>query len=206
MKYLLLKTTLALLAVFITAFSTSAQVNSSQTWTKANAEKWFKSRIWANGMKVNVSETVDKKEFARQYTANKAYWDKAFAYFRDTDLQNVPVGKMVLDSGHVSVAITDNPTKDYAETNWESHQKNIDLQYVAVGAEKMGIVKVADAELIEAYNPAKDVAHYEAEGKVYEARPGTIFIFFKDDVHRVNGKVQGYDHDKKIVIKVTAAP
>ncbi|RZJ27716.1 MAG: hypothetical protein EOO18_13710 [Chryseobacterium sp.] len=31
---------------------------------------------------------------------------EAFAYFRDTDLEKVPVGKQVLDSGHVSVAIT----------------------------------------------------------------------------------------------------
>jgi YhcH/YjgK/YiaL family protein len=229
MKQFLPKITLALLAVFTTTFSASAQINSSQNWTKANAEKWFKSRIWASGMKLNVSETVDKQEFARQYTANKAYWDKAFAYFRDTDLEKVAVGKHVLDSesitakvqsvqkdvevigiqpnsGHVTVAITENPTKAFEQTNWESHQKNIDVQYVSVGAEKMGIVKIADAKVIEAYNPAKDVAHYQAEGKFYEARPGTIFIFFPDDVHRVNVKVEGIEKDKKVVIKVPVAP
>ncbi|MVN21953.1 YhcH/YjgK/YiaL family protein [Mucilaginibacter arboris] len=206
MKPLFPKITLALLAVFTTTFSASAQLNSAQKWTKANAEVWFKSRVWANGMKLNVSETVDKQEFARQYTANKPYWDKAFAYFRDTDLPNVQVGKQVLDSGHVSVAITENPTKPLEETNWESHVKNIDVQYVAAGAEKMGEVKVPDAKLIERYNPAKDVAHYEAEGKFYEARPGTIFIFFPNDAHRVNVKVDGIEKDKKIVIKISAAP
>lgn len=205
MKHFFPKIALLSLAVFTTTFSASAQ-NSSSEWTKAKAEAWFKSRVWANGMKLNVSETVDKQEFARQYTANKAYWDKAFAYFRDTDLPNVPVGKLVLDSGHVSVAITENPTKPIEQTNWESHLKNIDVQYVAVGAEKMGEIKVPDAKLIEPYNPAKDVAHYEAEGKFYEARPGTIFIFFPNDAHRVNVKVDGIDKDKKIVIKVAAAP
>ncbi|MGI4804892.1 MAG: YhcH/YjgK/YiaL family protein [Janthinobacterium lividum] len=203
MKHLLSKIALLSLAVFITVFSASAQKTE---WTKSKAEKWFNSRIWANGMKLKVSETVDKQEFARQYTANKAYWDKAFTYFRDTDLEKVPVGKQVLDSGHVSVSITENPTKPFDQTNWESHQKNIDVQYVSVGAEKMGEVKVGDAKVTEQYNPAKDVAHYEAEGKFYEAQPGTIFIFFPNDVHRVNVKVDGIDKDKKIVIKISAAP
>lgn len=205
MKPFLPKIALLSLAVFTTVFSASAQ-NLSPEWTKTKAEKWFKSRIWANGMKLNVSETVDKQEFARQYTANKVYWDKAFAYFRDTNLEKVPVGKQILDSGHVSVAVTDNPTKAFEQTNWESHQKNIDVQYVSVGAEKMGEVKVGDAKVTEPYNPAKDVAHYEAEGKFYEARPGTIFIFFPNDAHRVNVKVDGIEKDKKIVIKISAAP
>ena len=202
MKPSIPKITLALLAVFTTTFSASAQKTE---WTKAKAEKWFKSRVWANGMKLNVSETVDKQEFARQYTANKAYWDKAFAYFRDTDLEKVPVGKQILDSGHVSVSVTENPTKSFEQTNWESHKRNVDVQYVSVGAEKMGEVKVADAKVTDPYNQAKDVAHYEAEGKFYEARPGTIFIFFPNDVHRVNVKVDGIEKDKKIVIKISAA-
>lgn len=205
MKNIFPKIILVLLTVFIITFSASAQ-NTTSNWTKAKAEAWFKSRVWANGMKLNVSETVDKQEFARQYTANKLYWDKAFTYFRDTNLENVPVGKQVLDSGHVSVAITDNPTKPFEQTNWESHVKNVDVQYVSAGAEKMGEVKVSDAKLIEPYNPAKDVAHYAAEGQFYEARPGTIFIFFPDDAHRVNVKVDGIDKDKKIVIKISAAP
>lgn len=206
MKHSHPKITLTFLTVFTLTFSASAQLNSTQKWTKADAAVWFKSRVWANGLKLNVSETVDKQEFARQYTANKAYWEKAFAYLRDNDLPNVPVGKQVLDSGHVSVAITENPTKPLEETGWESHVKNIDVQYVAVGAEKMGEVKVPDAKLTERYNPAKDAAHYEAEGKFYEARPGTIFIFFPNDAHRVNVKADGVDQDKKIVIKITAAP
>lgn len=202
MKPLSSKILILFLAVFTTTFSASAQKTE---WTKAKADKWFKSRAWANGCKLNIYEGIDKQEFARQYTANKKYWDEVFAYFRDHDLPNVPVGKEVLDSGHVSVAITDNPTKPFEQTTWESHRKNIDVQYVAVGAEGMDVAKVSAIKVTEPYNPAKDVAHYEAEGKIYDAKPGTIFIFFPEDAHRVNIKADDFTHDKKIVFKVSAA-
>jgi len=204
MKHFLPKTILVLLAVFITTFSASAQSTTSE-WTKAKAEKWFKSRVWANGMKLDIYAGIDKQEFARQYTANKKYWDEVFAYFREHDLPNAPVGKEVLDSGYVSVAVTDNPTKPFEQTNWESHRKNIDVQYVSVGAEGMDVAKVSAIKVTEPYNPAKDVAHYEAEGKIYDAKPGTIFIFFPNDAHRVNIKADDFTHDKKIVLKVSAA-
>ena len=201
-----MKTYLSLLIglCFLT-FSASAQQTPPKKWTKAEADKWFNSRAWANGSKLKIYEGIDKQEFARQYSANKKYWDEVFTYFGDHDLPNLPVGKAVLDSGHVSVAVTDNPTKPFEQTSWESHQKNIDVQYVAVGAEGMDVTPVAAAKITQPYNETKDVAHYDAEGKIYTAAPGTIFIFFPEDTHRVNIKADGFDHDKKIVFKVSTA-
>ena len=66
----------------------------------------------------------------------------------------------------------------------------------------MAVAPVASAKITDPYNEAKDVAHYEVEGKQYDARPGTFFLFFPVDAHRVNIKVDGAEHDKKIVIKI----
>ena len=51
-------------------------------------------------------------------------------------------------------------------------------------------------------NAAKDVANYSATGTVHTAEPGTFFLFFPNDVHKPNMKVDGYDVVKKLVIKI----
>ena len=71
---------------------------TAETWTPQKADKWFRSREWANGLKLNVQESVNKVEFAKQYHANKAAWDKAFAYFRDTNLEELPVGTVKVNA------------------------------------------------------------------------------------------------------------
>ena len=169
------------------------------------ATQWFKAQAYLGGLKLVPAASTNKAEFARQYTINKALWDKAFAYLKNTDLDKLPVGKYPIAGDSVFASVTDNPTKVYEQTVWESHRKYIDLQYVIQGAEKMGVAPVALAKVTELYNPAKDVAHYEIEGTVYQAGQGTFFLFFPMDAHRVNIKVDGVEHDKKIVIKILYA-
>jgi YhcH/YjgK/YiaL family protein len=204
MKKSLLK--FGFLGLVALSFSAHAQTPAkAEVWTKKKAEKWFKSRVWANGLKLNVQESVDKVEFAKQYTANKEWWDKAFAYFRDTNLDQLAPGKYPVDGDNVFASVTENPTKDYANTQWESHRKYIDMQYVIQGAEKIEVVPLASATPTKPYDEARDVARYDAKGTQYEAKPGTIYIFFAQDVHRPNIKVEGVDKDKKLVIKMRAA-
>jgi YhcH/YjgK/YiaL family protein len=207
MKNSLLKSGFLLLGLAVLAPSAHAQTSppAPETWTKKKAEKWFKSRVWANGLKLNVAESVDKVEFAKQYTANKAVWDKAFAYFRDTNLDQLTPGKYPIDGDNVFGSVTDNPTKEYANTQWESHRKYIDMQYVVQGAEKIEVIPVADATATKPYDESRDVARYDAKGKQYEAKPGTIYIFFPQDAHRPNIKADGFDKDKKLVLKVKVA-
>lgn len=206
MKNSLLKSGL-LLGLTVLALGAHAQTTAPapETWTKKKAEKWFKSRAWANGLKLKVAESTDKVEFAKQYTANKEVWDKAFAYFRDNNLDQMAPGKYPVDGENVTASMTENPTKDYDKTQWESHRKYIDLQYVVQGAEKIEVVPAASATVTKDYDEARDVIRYDAKGKQYEAKPGTIYIFFPQDVHRPNIKAEGFDKDKKLVLKVKIA-
>lgn len=206
MKNTLLKTGLLLVGMAVSGFAARAQTApAAEVWTKKKAEKWFKSRAWANGLKLNVQKSIDKVEFAKQYHANPAVWDKAFAYFRDTNLDQLAPGKYPVDGDNVTAAVTENPTKEYDKTNWESHRKFIDMQYVVQGAEKIGVVSLDKATVVKPYDEKRDVANYSAEGKLYEAKPGTIYIFFPQDVHRPNIKAEGFDKDKKLVLKVRVA-
>jgi biofilm protein TabA len=200
MKIIALSSALLIGAFFATTLTASAQAKTEVK--DVNADKWFAAHDYLGGLNLLPAPSTNAVEFARQYKLNKTVWDKAFAYLKGSDLDKLPVGKYPIDGENVFATVTDNPTKPYEKTAWESHRKYIDLQYVIQGAEKMAVIPVTEAKVTEPYNEAKDVAHYDAQGKVYEARPGIFFLFFPSEAHRPNIQVDGVDHDKKIVLKI----
>lgn len=186
--------------LFITAVA-----QDTDEWTKKKAKKWFKKKEWLGGLELKPHKTIDKQEFARQYHANKAYWDKAFAFLKNNDLNNIAKGKYPIDGDNVFASVTTDSTKNFDKTNWESHKKYIDLQYVIDGEELIGVYPVSKATVTREYDEKREAANYSADGKLYSAKPGTFFIFFPSDAHRPNITPGGNKVDKKIVIKVKYA-
>ena len=128
---------LASLLLFITAVHLSAQT-AKNDWTEKKAKKWFKKKEYLNGLSATPYSAIDKVQFAQQYHLNKALWDKAFAYLKQTNLQTLANGRYAIDGDNVYAIVTEAPTKDYDKTAFESHRKYIDLQYVITGNENMG--------------------------------------------------------------------
>ena len=191
-------------AFMLISFCSHAQTDHMAS---KQAEKWFKNREWApRGLTLQPHPSTDKQEFARQYTKNKALWDKAFLFLKDNDLEKMAPGKYLIDSTDVYVTVTEGPSKEFDKTGWESHRKYIDLQYVAGGKEKIGVASVQQAAVFKPYDEAKDVANYTTEGQYYIAEPGTFFLFFPQNAHRPGILVDGYNTVHKIVIKIKAAP
>jgi biofilm protein TabA len=184
-----------------------AQTSNEPTWTMEKASTWVSSGAWTNGLKLKLHESADALEFAKQYHRNKALWDKAFAFLRDTRLETLTPGRVDLEGTNAYASVTEGPTKALEATKWEAHRKYIDLQYVITGKEQMGIAPLSKARVTEAYDEAKDVLFGEvptAESKFYVAQPGTFFLFFPKDAHRPAVKADGSDTDKKVVIKIKA--
>lgn len=169
------------------------------------AEQWFKKKQWGKGLTLNVHPSVDKAAFYEQYQKNPALWEKAFAYLRDTDLEQVKPGKYPIQGDTLFATVTEGPLKEFDQTGWESHRKYIDLQYIIRGREKMGVAPVAGAQVTTPYQEKKDAANYSTEGTYYTAAPGTYFLFFPSDAHRPSIKVEGYDIVKKVVLKIKVA-
>ena len=174
-------------------------------WTLKSANKWIKTNEWRNGLSIKVHPSVNKIEFAKQYHANKALWDKAFLFIHDKNLKDIAPGKYIIDGDNVFATITKAPSKEFEQTAWESHRKYIDLQYVITGKEKMGVVPLADATVTRPYDESKDAANYGAQGKFVIATPKEFLLFFPGDVHRPGIKVKGIDTVKKLVIKIRYA-
>ena len=62
-------------------------------WTRHHAKKWFEKKEWLGGLQLQPHKTINKMEFARQYQVNKVYWDKAFAFLKEHDLQTLANGR-----------------------------------------------------------------------------------------------------------------
>jgi biofilm protein TabA len=195
---------IAVVMLLLTVASCSHKTTGGASAT-SNIDKWFKQKEYLNGLKAEPHESVDKVEFARQYNANKDLWDAAFAYLKNTNLQTLPVGKYTIVPDKVTVSVTEDSTKNFEKTNWESHRKMVDIQYIVRGEEKMGVAPVSTAKVIRPYDEKRDAANYEVEGKYYVSTPDKFFIFFPTDAHRPNITTGGNKPDKKIVIKVLAA-
>ncbi|WP_339813862.1 YhcH/YjgK/YiaL family protein [uncultured Imperialibacter sp.] len=181
------------------------QAQSGKALGKKESKEWFKERKWLSNDNLVPHKSIDQQELARQYSAHKDWWDKAFAYMQRDDLASIKPGRYPIDGENVFVIVSDGPTKELAKTKYESHKVYADIHYVFDGKEKIGIAPVEGSTVTEPYDAEKEIMFHEAKGKYYEENPETFFVVFPGkDAHRPGVKVEGYDTVKKIVIKVRA--
>jgi len=199
MKFLnIARKTILLLSFCSFAFAAAAQ----ETWNETSAKEWLDKKEWKDGLKPDVFTAVNKVVFAQQYHKNKAVWDKAFAFLRDSDLTKIKPGKYPIDGDNLYAIITEAPSKQFDASAWESHRKYIDLHYIIKGEETIGMAPVSKATVTKPYNETTDNANYNVEGQYFLATPATFYLFFPQDAHRPNIKAAGYDVVKKIVLKI----
>ncbi|RYY40144.1 MAG: DUF386 family protein [Chitinophagaceae bacterium] len=157
------------------------------------------------GLAMRPHSSINSAELARQYAAHTSLWNKALDFLRTQKLAELAPGKYPLAGDSVYVSVTYGPEKALDSTKWEAHRRYIDLQYIIEGQEKMGVAALSGATETVAYNEAKDVANYAAEGRFYVADPTQFFIFFPRDAHRPNIRVVD-GNVRKLVVKIMAAP
>lgn len=169
------------------------------------AQQWLKEQTPAKSLKPVVYKDVNLVELKKQYFANKATWDKAFQFMETHNLQELAPGKYPIDGDQVFASVSETVNKPFEDTNWESHKKYIDLQYVISGKEKIGEASFENEKITRPYDAARDVANYAInKGKFYVADSSTFYLFFPSTTHRPNIIVNN-DKVKKLVIKIRVA-
>lgn len=190
----------ALLFLFFAVTAVHAQTDSAAKVKAAN--KWVKSHEWAKDLKIKPDPSINSVEFMKQYASNKTLWDKAFAFLGNSKLATMAPGKYPIDGDNAYAMISAGLPKKLEDVKWESHKKYIDLQYVISGKIKIGVAPVAKATVTEPYSENRDAANYNVDGKYLTATPKEFFLFFPQDAHRPDIKVDGADSLKKLVIKI----
>lgn len=186
---------------------TQTEKNNNMTESTQKAKEpvleWFNEKPWFKNVKLTPSTSINLDELKKYYAANPAYWEKAFEYFKNTDLLKLAPGKYPIDGENVFATISEYDTQEPAERKWENHKKYIDIQIILSGKEQMGKAPYADATPDIPYNEVKDIEFRKAtNGKNYFAEPGTFFIFFPSDSHMPNQKAGEIVKVKKVVFKL----
>lgn len=119
----------------------------------------------------------------------------------------------------VKAFISEYETKAVNENGFESHQKNIDIQYLLKGTEKIACLPVDELQETKPYNEATDAAFYAAPRHLSPVNcqlstvnchlssdlllgNGSFYIFFPHDAHMPQLCVGNLEPVKKVVIKV----
>jgi biofilm protein TabA len=162
--------------------------------------QWMKNGEWSGGLTLTPHPSVNKIAFYTAYNDHKSWWDAAFKFLKENNLDTLSPGRYPIIGDTVFASITEAPSHEKDEVKWESHRIYVDLQFIIKGKELIGIAPVETAVVTKPYTV--DVVNYTATGTYVESEPGKFFLFFPTDAHRPTIKIDGYPIVKKIVIKI----
>ncbi len=133
--------------------------------------------------------------------------DLALQYMQENDLNAMEPGRYPVADGKVLVIIKKGfASKDDAQANWESHRRDIDIQYLLEGDEVIGFCNVNELEVRVPYDEGKDkILYHNEEMKGFKTRlkKGDFLILFPEDAHATCLRPEGLQGGgNKAVIKV----
>ena len=105
----------------------------------------------------------------------------------------------------VKAIVSEYETKVKNEVGFEAHRKNIDIQYLLKGEERIACMPIEKLTETEPYSEEKDAAFYAAEGVAAQTITiggGYFAIFFPQDGHMPQLCVDEPEMVKKVVVKV----
>ncbi len=107
-------------------------------------------------------------------------------------------------SPRVKAIVSEYETKVQNEVGYEAHRKNIDIQYLLKGEERVACLPVEKLIETKPYSEEKDAAFFTASIQPIEMTLGDGYfaIFFPQDGHRPQLSVDEPKMVKKVVVKV----
>ncbi|HVT87074.1 MAG TPA: YhcH/YjgK/YiaL family protein [Chitinophagaceae bacterium] len=146
---------------------------------------------------------VDTIQNASRYFSVHPLFEKAFEYIRNTDLDNVEMGRYEIEGDNLKAIFSNKKGMSAAESTakFECHDRYIDIQLCIRGNEQIGWKPRAKCIQFKGdYNPEKDVRFFADEPDMYfQLTDGQFAVFFPEDVH---APMIGDGEIKKLVIKV----
>jgi len=143
----------------------------------------------------------DKIENTSLYQNLHPGFTKAFDYLRNTDFSKLEDGKYKIDGDDIFALVQQYETRDSANAKLETHYQYIDIQYIHVGTELIGVSPLYN-QLPSKKDHKKDIAFYEGDASFIRLTAGMFAIFFPDDMHMPGIKTKESEIVKKVVIKV----
>ena len=126
----------------------------------------------------------------------------ALEYLQRIEHGALAPGRHEVVGDHVFALVSDYDTRSPDEMFWEAHRAHIDVQYVHVGAERIGYGDLADFEC-EPYDAERDLTVARGgRGLFVDVGTGEFVILFPHDVHMPGLTADAIQTVRKIVMKV----
>ena len=113
--------------------------------------------------------------------------DAALTYMQEHDLNAMEPGRYPVCDGKVLVIIKKGySTRDDSTANWESHRRDLDIQYLLEGEEVIGYCPIDALAVRVPYDEKADKILYHNEdmkGFKPHLHPGDFLVLFPDDAH-----------------------
>ena len=137
------------------------------------------------------------------YRGISARLDSFIDYLSGKDLCTMVPGVYEVSDG-VTFTLKEYRPRTPEEAGWESHQKNIDIQYVLAGRELMGVAPADSLSVLQPYNEQTDKTTYHPTERESVVRlwPGMFVILFPEDAHHPTIIDGEKTENKKAVVKI----
>jgi biofilm protein TabA len=130
---------------------------------------------------------------------------KAVEAVRQHDLSALAVGRHEIDGAQAFFMIQEMPSRDFAKTQPEAHQRYADVQIVLAGPERYGVAS-ADPELISVDDRLErdDIAFYPAPKResFIDLDAGGFAVFLPGELHRPCCAIGASVPLRKVVVKI----
>ncbi len=139
------------------------------------------------------------------YEGISANLKAAIDYMKNHDLNAMEPGRYPVADGKVLVIIKKGfSTKEMDQAKWESHRKDIDIQYLLEGEEVIGYCPTSEIKPCTEYDEKTDKILYTNDGHGFmtHMKAGDFLILFPDDAHATCLNPGYVSVNNKAVIKV----
>jgi YhcH/YjgK/YiaL family protein len=140
----------------------------------------------------------------RLYHNTHPLFRKAFDFLRTTDLENIALGKHLIEGDALFAIVMEYDTQEAVHCKIETHKKYIDLQYMIAGEEFIGIAALEDQIPINPYNKEGDFTFYDVNNlPKIPLKTGHFAIFYPDDIHQTMIQIEAPQSLRKVVVKIS---
>jgi YhcH/YjgK/YiaL family protein len=138
-----------------------------------------------------------------KYDLKQPKFQTAFAFLQRDDLTALPEGWLELENG-VRASVQHYTTTLASEPKYETHERFLDIQFMAAGEEWIGCTRREGLTIETPYDAENDITFYQVpriHGGVY-LKTGDFAVFAPEDAHQPRCAADGPMQVIKIVVKV----
>lgn len=194
-------TLLSMAALLLCVATADAQKKNNVSLKKATA--WTEAGEWRNGFDAMPDKMVNLQEFYSQYHKNKVQWDAAFKWLAETDLLNIPKGKLMIPGTNIRASVEDSNNEPLEKRRSESHRKKIDFMYVVKGTEGFYLLDHKSSKPNCEYSDEKDVIRYDYDkwqSHFFMSMPKRFIICFPSDWHIAKVQTPLADQSLRVIV------